>query len=236
MPIHDWTKVPSGIFHDFHHTWISDLSDAVNKLLSADFYALITRPERQRIADDPFVVSTSAQENEFIPGHECCNDEEAELYAAKADTIVIHRVSDHKSLARIEIVSPGIKFNQREFNIFAERTIESIETGVHLLLIDLFPPTLFAPQGLYAAIRKMRKEEDAETRKVKPLNLISYKNGTIPTAIVEPTAVNTPFVDMPIFLNEDQYIPIPLESTYQSSWKTFPEFWKQVVKSPSEAQ
>jgi len=23
MPIHDWTRVDAGLFHDFHHEWIS---------------------------------------------------------------------------------------------------------------------------------------------------------------------------------------------------------------------
>jgi hypothetical protein len=25
MPIHDWSRVDAGIFHDFHHAWIEQL-------------------------------------------------------------------------------------------------------------------------------------------------------------------------------------------------------------------
>ena len=35
MPIHDWTRVKAGIFHDFHHGWISQLSRALNRGLLA---------------------------------------------------------------------------------------------------------------------------------------------------------------------------------------------------------
>lgn len=28
MPIHDWTRVEAGIFHDFHHAWIAYESGA----------------------------------------------------------------------------------------------------------------------------------------------------------------------------------------------------------------
>ncbi len=25
MPVHDWTRVEAGIFHDFHHAWIEEI-------------------------------------------------------------------------------------------------------------------------------------------------------------------------------------------------------------------
>ena len=41
MPIHDWTKVGAGIFHDFHQTWIIEIKRALNAgLLPAGYYAL----------------------------------------------------------------------------------------------------------------------------------------------------------------------------------------------------
>ena len=41
MPVHDWTRVDAGIFHAFHHDWITELARALNRgLLPADYYAL----------------------------------------------------------------------------------------------------------------------------------------------------------------------------------------------------
>ena len=41
MPMHDWNKVEAGIFHAFHHEWISEISRELNKsLLPKDYYAL----------------------------------------------------------------------------------------------------------------------------------------------------------------------------------------------------
>src|SRR5438445_261925 len=41
MPIHDWTRVQAGIFHDFHHAWIEEIKRALNRgLLPPDYYAL----------------------------------------------------------------------------------------------------------------------------------------------------------------------------------------------------
>jgi hypothetical protein len=30
MPIHDWSKVPAGLFHDFHQSWSIRIKDALN--------------------------------------------------------------------------------------------------------------------------------------------------------------------------------------------------------------
>src|SRR5690349_17848729 len=41
MPIHDWTRVPAGIWHDFHLGWIAEIRNALNGgILPADYYAL----------------------------------------------------------------------------------------------------------------------------------------------------------------------------------------------------
>src|SRR3982074_3084285 len=41
MPVHDWTRVEAGIFHHFHHEWISEIARALNRgLLPPDHYAL----------------------------------------------------------------------------------------------------------------------------------------------------------------------------------------------------
>src|SRR5258708_4954632 len=48
MPIHDWTQVNAGIFHDFHSGWIIKLRTTLNAgLLPSGYYALaeqVTRP------------------------------------------------------------------------------------------------------------------------------------------------------------------------------------------------
>ena len=29
MPIHDWSRVPSGLFHDFHQRWSIQIKDGI---------------------------------------------------------------------------------------------------------------------------------------------------------------------------------------------------------------
>jgi hypothetical protein len=41
MPVHDWTRVPAGIFHDFHLEWIAAVKHKLNRVLTgSEYYAL----------------------------------------------------------------------------------------------------------------------------------------------------------------------------------------------------
>ena len=42
MPIHDWARVPAGLFHDFHQSWSIRIKDALNAgLLPRGLSALV---------------------------------------------------------------------------------------------------------------------------------------------------------------------------------------------------
>jgi hypothetical protein len=41
MPVHDWSRVSAGVFHDFHNTWIVELKNALNGgVLPCGYYAM----------------------------------------------------------------------------------------------------------------------------------------------------------------------------------------------------
>src|SRR5262249_28003639 len=66
--------------------------------------------------------------------------------------IAIRHSSKNRLVAVIEIVSPGNKANKREFQSFVDKSIVVLEQGIHLLVIDPFPPTPRDPSGIHAAI------------------------------------------------------------------------------------
>jgi hypothetical protein len=53
--------------------------------------------------------------------------------------------------------------------------------------------------------------------------------------VFEPVAVGDKLPKMPLFLNDETYIPIPLEATYRSAWEAVPAIWKDalVVAKPA---
>jgi hypothetical protein len=52
MPVHDWTKVDAGSFHDFHCGWIIHLKESLNAgLLPDGYYAMAEQHARDQIPD-----------------------------------------------------------------------------------------------------------------------------------------------------------------------------------------
>jgi hypothetical protein len=242
MPIHDWTRVGANRFHDFHQGWIVAIRNALNGgVLPDDYMALAEQVTGGPEPDVVTLASTSRTPNR-PPGGTALADApvntrhraEAVHYARRADRVAI-RHADGTVVAVVEIVSPGNKSSVRAIETFADKAADFLLAGVHLLIIDLFPPTRRDPRGLHKLIWDRIEEAPFEPPPDKPLTLAAYTGGTIVRAFVEPVAVGDTLPDMPIFLDPDHYVPCPLEATYQESWRGFPRALKGDLESPGAA-
>src|SRR5436305_507568 len=116
MPMHDWTRVEAGIYHDFHHEWISEIKRALNRVLPEDYYALaeqqaagfgpdvLTLQDRNAPGSEPGGTATRTR-----PKTRFTVETPAEFYRRKKSTIVVRHVSGDRIVAMVEIVSPGNK-------------------------------------------------------------------------------------------------------------------------------
>jgi hypothetical protein len=249
MPIHDWTRVEAGIFHAFHHDWITDISRALNGgLLPPEYYAL---PEQLASGLGPDVLTLrrpgsngTSPTNEPIVGGVALAiapprvrmrmRSEANQYAAKAKVVAIRHVSDHQVVAMVEILSPGNKNNQNGLNAFVRKAREALAAGIHLLLVDLFPPSTRDPQGIHGAVWGDDCGPDYALPSGKPLTCVAYIGGAGAEAFIEPVAVGDALPEMPLFLTPELYVSVPLEGTYQSAWQGLPAFWRGVLSTPPE--
>lgn len=244
MPIHDWTRVDAGLFHAFHHRWISALCDALNTGgLPPDYFALPEQTIRGPIPDvltlrlssrreEPSGRSSGLAVAAIPPRTRLTRRAEDRIYARKADRITV-RHRHGQIVAVVEIVSPGNKGSNNELRVFVEKTAKLIDQGVHLLVIDLFPPTKRDPHGIHKAIWDEFEDEDYELTAAKPLILAAYDAGPPPAAYVEPIAVGDNLPDMPLFLEPEIYVPAPLEATYQTTWNLFPAELKGLLETPT---
>ena len=66
----------------------------------------------------------------------------------------------------MEIVSPGNKISRAALSRFVEKTVEFIEKGVHVLVVDLFPPSSRDPQGIHKAIREKSRSSPSSCRPI----------------------------------------------------------------------
>jgi len=143
--------------------------------------------------------------------------------------IAIHHISDHRVVAIIEIVSPGNKNSEGALAAFVRKAREFLAAGIHVLIVDLFPPAVRDPQGIHPAVWGEDEADPFRFDPAKPLTCASYTGGPGPYAFVEPFAVGDRLIDMPLCLTIEEYVPIPLEPTYQAAFADVPDFWQEVL-------
>ncbi len=69
MPIHDWTRVPAGLFHHFHQSWSIRITDALNAgMLPPGTAALVEQRAGLREPDVWAIESQSRRERPQTEG------------------------------------------------------------------------------------------------------------------------------------------------------------------------
>lgn len=243
MPIHDWKRVTAGIFHALHGAWITHLQEALNAgLLPEGFYAMSEQHGGQIVAavltfnlNDaapgvaPAVgVLTRAAAPPCVGWKAMSSPEKAARALRK--TLAIRHASNHRMVAIIEILSPANKDRAGNVADFVRKAQSAINLGCHLLLIDLFPPGRSDLDGMHAAIWDAFGDELATPPADKPLTLATYLAAPLPEAYLEFVAVGTPLPEMPLFLDADGYVNVPLEPTYMAAYRGMPAYWREVVE------
>jgi hypothetical protein len=158
--------------------------------------------------------------------------DESGIYVDKANRVTVrHRHGD--VVAIIEIVSPGNKANSAEFSAFVQKLTNLMHQGIHLLVIDLFPPGRRDPKGIHAALWGAFQDEDVAPPADKPLTLVAYNTGPPRMAYVDFVAVGNPLPEASLFLEPELYVLVPLEATYQTTWQGFPTALKGLLEPPA---
>ena len=244
MPIHDWSRVDSGIFHDFHQAWTIGIRDALNagelppgyfamaeQIVSGPIPDVVTLQQRPGLAHSPDRAGGIALAD-APPKARFTATAEIDPYVARANSIAIkHRLG--RVVAVIEIISPGNKSSQHALRSFVEKSYDLLMNGVNLLVVDLFPPSNRDPEGIHKAIWDTVRDEPFQLPPDKPLTVAAYMGGELKRAYIEPVAIGDPLPGLPIFLDHRTYIPAPLETTYQSTWSRCPEPVRELVENPT---
>jgi hypothetical protein len=234
MPIHDWTRVPAGLFHHFHQDWSIEIARALNRgRLPAGLSALV---EQRAGLREPDVLAIESRErggrgngegNGGVatanpPAAQIVRRSEKEIYSGRANRIVVrHHLG--RIVAVLEVVSPGNKDSRAALRDFVEKTIDFLRQGVHVLIVDLFPPSPRDPHGIHKVIWDEIEEEDFQFPPGKDRILVSYQTGAERVAYIEPVAVGDVLPEMPLILSDVLHVQVPLESTYQATWDALPE-------------
>ena len=248
MPVHDWTRVEAGIFHAFHHNWITEIARALNEgLLPPDYYALpeqhtggfgpdvlALQAERDDDSDDEAAEAASGQGGVVLtaPKLRAVGETDMAFYRRKQNSIAVRHVTGDHIVAMVEIVSPGNKAGRKAMPAFVEKAAELLERQIHLLIIDLQPPGKRDPQGIHGEIWEEIAGQEYTAPADKPLTLAAYESGLSVRAYVVHLAVGDTLTEMPLFLAPAQAVSVPLEETYQAAYAAVPRRRRRVLKAP----
>jgi len=235
MPMHDWSKVKPRTYHNFHYRWIASIMDQLNAgILPEGCFAMA---EQVIGGPEPDVVTLKSAdglppasggvrgmalaEPKAKPATSVVMTADVDRYARKANRIVVrHELG--QVLAIIELVSPGNKDSMHAIRSLVEKLAQLLFDGINLLVVDPLPPTPRDPQGTHALIWNEVTDQPFELPADRPLTIAAYQAEPIKTAWVEPIAVGSPLPVMPLFLQGDFYVDLPLEASYQETWNALP--------------
>ena len=247
MPIHDWTLVDAGTFHDLHQAWITHLKETLNGgLLPDGYYAMGEQIASGREPDVLALRVPSAPSKTPSGGVAVAETAPAArhrlrptpltMYHRKTRSVVIRHASGHEVVAIIEIVARANKDREQHVAEITGKIVKFPGAGVHVLLLDLLPPGKHDPAGIHGRVWANYDDEPYLVTADEPLTMASYEcSPTLPEAYVEPTAVGRTLIDMPVFLREGYYVDVPLEATYMAAYRGMPRIWKDVLEGERPA-
>lgn len=246
MPVHDWTRVEDGISHAFHVAWVTEIQKVLNHgLLPEGFYVLAEQHAGRAIVDvlTLHASPTVPEPPPLPPMSGGIALAEAPPRVRRKQTIepaaltrrrslAIRHVSGHRLVALIEIISPANKDRAGHVDDFVVKAVSALEAGVHLMVLDLLPPGPHDPHGLHGIIRQRleQTEDDYDLPEDEPLTLAAYAAGLNVEVFLEHVGVGRVLPEMPLFLQTDRYINVPLEPTYQGAFEGLPQFWRNVLE------
>jgi hypothetical protein len=246
MPVHDWARVSDGTFHDFHYSWVLEIKRALKRgLLPKGYYVMAEQLGGDLGAPDVLTLQaagTKPDSDGSLSGTATLTDSPPAVharatitrdpYARLQRTVVVRHTSDDRIVAMIEVLSRGNKSNRHAIRAFLDKATAALDAGVHLLLVYVHPPGPRDPNGIHGAMMNEIGTEEYTLAREHPLTTVAYTGGAVVEAFVKHFAIGQPIPEMPLFLTRENYVRVPLESTYMAAWEDVPSQYQALLLAP----
>ena len=252
MGIHDWTRVDAGTWHSFHVSWIAEIKRALNAGTLPDGYYAEAERQASRYEADVLTLerAPTSDEGATSPGMSNGNGtavaiapvtaprlsqfyeaDPAADYALKRRTLAVRHASGDRVVALIELASPGNKDREASVEQFAAKACDALRAGVHVAVIDPFPPRRAdGGGGLVGAVADAAGFDVPPLPADRPLCLGSFESARPPRLYAEPLAVGDEPPNLPLFYDAvGRFVEIPLSETYAAAWQATPKRWRDVI-------
>jgi hypothetical protein len=159
---------------------------------------------------------------------------ESAWYALKRRTVVVRHVSDDSMVALVEVLSPGNKDRESSMERFVEKCWSAIAEGIHVSVVDLFPPNRHNPNGIHGEIWAGLGDDPYFLPSGKSMTAAAYE-ATIPVrTYVQPLAVGDELPNLPLFIEPGIYVDLALGLTYDAAFANTPQRWRRVVEGRAD--
>ena len=239
MPIHNWMKVEAGVFHYLHLRWIGTICDSLNDgRLPSDYYA-IGENRTRGLAFEPDVMALHRGDADSDlssngtgksvglltaqPKATVMAESDLDAYRRKQNRIAVRTASGDHLVAVLEIVSSGNKSSRKAIRDFVDKAEAFLERDIHFMFVDLYPYGSLDPCGLHGMMWEEMTGQDFVPPEDMPLCAASYQANGLLRVFVEPLAVGMALPSMPLYIESDAYVSVPLEMTYQTALAAIPQ-------------
>ena len=249
VPLHDWTRVSAGKWHDMHLAWTGALRTELNSGGLPDPFFALAEPVLRRRPGETRTPRRSTPDIRVLPHVArpagCLPADEASARFAAVERldpprtrrrITVRHPDGDRVVAMIEFASPGSRDAVSKVADFAEKLAAALEAGIHAVLIDPFLATGPAPDGLHGAV--VAEFGNAyRSDPARPLTFVGYRATTssdaAPTAFVQPCAVGESPPEVPLFLDPAWFVPLDLAPSYAAAFRGCPKPVRERLTEPS---
>jgi hypothetical protein len=245
MPVHEWTRVSDGIFHDFHYSWVLEIKRALKRgPLPKGYYVMAEQIGGDIGAPDVLTLQAATETvpegslagtatlTESPPAVQTRTTIPRDPYVRLQRTVVIRHVSNDRIVAMIEVLSRGNKSNRHAIRSFLDKAVAALEAGIHLLFIDVHPPGPRDPNGIHGAMMNEIGTESYVLSRERPLTVAAYVGGASIDVFVDHFAVGEAIPRGLLFLTPENYVRVPLEDTYAAAWEDVPPQYQEILLAP----
>lgn len=222
MPLHDWMRVSREAICDFQQTWLVFLRLTLARVLPAGFYGNVERHHSRFVARRASVADPHGSEA-------------AANSLSRASSLAVRRAGTDRLVALIELASPSNKDRPASVAAYVEKAKAALDAGVHLVHLDMLPPTPHALANLSSAIWDAADGRDYPFDPAKPFAADAFVADRVNELYANPLGLGDEWPLVPLFLDPETYIDLPLAETYEQAFAGVAPHDRERLSAPSAA-
>jgi hypothetical protein len=206
----------AGEFHDFHQAWIVGIHKQLNcGGLPNGYYALIEMPSATTESEIFDAIFPDDRLDDFGCPLAISDEDERQIYALRKNILGVFSEKDERQVARIEAVVPGNKSTRQGYRKLLRNITRGWARGLNLVILDVLPPTIFAPRNLHLVVASELVGVDQPSLVAKPLTFASYSSGEPVRADVSTCGAGDPMPRVMLPLGPDRKVSLDIDSAYE---------------------